>query len=78
MRKAVVFVIFDDFSPILVAPGRGAVERYEHIYFLDRSRCLISDFSNISEGPGAEWSVVNATMLQAEGGRPSVARGDVR
>ena len=39
-----IFVIFDEFSKLL---HRGSVKRYEHIYFLDRSRCDLLKFSRI-------------------------------
>ena len=59
--------MFDDFSVILLEVGRGAVPGYEHIYFLDRSRCLLSDFSKIWLGLGDKWLDGLKIQLQAQG-----------
>ena len=59
--------IYFAFSPILVGTGRGAVQRYEHIYFLDRSRCPVSDFSKIWRGLGDSGVKGLKVQLQTQG-----------
>ena len=50
--------------------GRGAVWRYEHIYFLDRSRCPLSDFERIWRGLGDSGSYGLKVQLQTKGRLP--------
>ena len=59
--------MFDDFSVILQEVGRGAIPRYEHIYFLDRSRCVLSDFEKIRVGLGGWGSKTSKVQSQAQG-----------
>ena len=72
-RKSCDFRDFDDFSPIQVGAGRGGVQRYEHIYFLDRSRCPLSEFERIWRGLGDSGSYGLKVQLQTKGRVP--ARG---
>ena len=60
-----IFVIFDEFSKLL---HRGSVTTYEHIYFLDRSRCDLLESLRIwlgLKGFGVDRSEIR---LQAQGG----------
>ena len=66
-------MIFDDFSQILVGAGRGAVQRYEHIYFLDRSRCPLSDFERIWRGLGDSGVNCLKVQLQTKGHVPGAS-----
>ena len=66
-RKSCDFRDFDDFSPIQVGAGRGGVQRYEHIYFLDRSRCPLSEFERIWRGLGDSGGYGVKVQLQAQG-----------
>ena len=72
-KKVENFVIFDDFSAIQVGAGRGAVQRYGHIYFLDRSRCPLSEFERIWRGLGDSGGYGVKVQLQTKGRVP--ARG---
>ena len=68
---------FDHFSSFLLGARPGAVPRYEHIYVLDRSRCLLSDFEIISESPGTiggDWLRIQLQALgvSATDGGPGV------
>ena len=53
--------------------GRDAVQRYQHIYFLDRSRCPLSDFERIWRGLGDSGVDGLKVQLQTKGRVP--ARG---
>ena len=64
-RKSCDFRDFDDFSLIQVGAGRGGVQRYEHIYFLDRSRCSLSEFERIWRGLGDSGSYGLKVQLQS-------------
>ena len=59
-------MIFEHFSAIQVGAGRGAVPRYQHIYFLDRSRRKISDFEIIWRGLGDSGFQDQKVQLQAQ------------
>ena len=72
-RKSCDFRDFDDFSLIQVGAGRGGVQRYEHIYFLDRSRCPLSEFERIWRGLGDSGGYGVKVQLQTRGRVP--ARG---
>ena len=67
IESIAIFVIFDHFSPIQVGAGRGAVPRYQHIYFLDRSRRKMSDFEIIWRGLGDSGVQDQKVQLQAQG-----------
>ena len=65
-----IFTSFDQLVAISLAPGRGSSKRYGHIYFLDRSRCLLSIFSKISGGPGDAGPKLLELRLQTRLGGP--------
>ena len=60
-------MIFEHFSAIQLGAGRGAVPRYQHIYFLDRSRRKMSDFEIIWRGLGDSGVQDQKVQLQAKG-----------
>ena len=64
---------FDQLSAISLAPGRRSSRRYEHIYFLDRSRSLLSIFSKICDGPGDAGPKLLELRLRTRGGRSGFA-----